>query len=182
MDETKIPTVEELLAKAKKSASEVGAEKRAGAYPELKHGQLLFQCGEYPEPKEYITLTMNEDNELIKKILGQKGGIDGHAEIPCDHIEWDLPNMEEICKAVKKEFYGEELIERNSILALFKKYLGHEEVGADCKHNLVIKGSKTKFNLLTVREAVASVAKLITQRDAERLICKEIAKKIKNVL
>jgi len=181
MDETKNMTVEDLLAKVRKSAANKGVA-AANAYPEISKGKLLFQDAEYPEQKEYITLSMNENQELVKKILNERGSLAGHPEIPTDPIQWDLPNLDDICAAITKEFDGSKMVSANEVANKIGKLLGTQEFYVAGDHHLVVKGAKTKFDMTEVKEAVAALNKFLSLADAEKLVAKAIANKIKDVL
>jgi len=158
---------------------------RESAYPELSKGKLLFQTEEYDAPKEYITLQMKEDKTMIKKILDQRGCLTGHPEIPCDSIAWDMPNLDCIQKAIREEFPDGKLIEEKGgdIAKLISKYLGGTPVSFGCSnYKLTVKSVATKFKLKDIDAAVRSLSVILPAKEAERIVAKEIAKKIQNVL
>lgn len=215
MDETKNPSLDEMLdqpklrtAEAMKTEDDKHAEAEAEdlidrlkkgrgrhphnvqtppreeAYPELAKGKLLFQCEEYEAPKEYITLSMKEDKGLIKKILDQKGCLTGHPEIPVNPFEWDLPDLDCITKAINEEFPDAKLVAEKGdrVAELIGKYMGNVHVEFTCTGKLLVRGTETKFRMRDVHAAVKALAVVIPASKAEKIVAKEIAGMISNVL
>jgi len=155
------------------------------AYPTLEKGKLLFQCAEYDQPKEYITLTMNESKEMIKKIMDEKGSLTDHPDIPVEEIPWGMETLENIYSAVNEVFPDPKKVEANDnrMFELISKYMGGGQVTYNrWKNKLCVKGVETKLDTREINAAVVALSALLPPREAERIVARELAKKIANVL
>jgi hypothetical protein len=192
MDETKSVNLEEMLkindvdkqtASFRANAARQEAA-RQEAYPELSKGQLTFESAEFPCHKEYISLSMKEDKTLIKKILDQKGSLTKHPEIPVEGT-WDLPDIDCIANAVNEEFPDEKLVSKkgSDIAQQVAKYMGNNAHAVfTCRKKLTVNGTETKFNMDDLHAAVKALSVVLPARKAERIVAKEIAVMIKNVI
>jgi len=168
-------------------------------YKELPKGKLLFEniilCANenniFPDckiEKEYINLSTPVSKEYIKKVMEEKGNLVGHPEIPSTDVGCDTQvNYTKLYEEEKTEkTITDDLIKLN-VLNRITNYLSHnsnaEIVNYD-RHTqkLIVKEVETKFDMRQICEAVKALSLVIPTKEAERLICKEIATKIKNVL
>jgi hypothetical protein len=171
--------------KAGKRKTERAKYTKTEAYPELPKGKLLFQCEEYEQPKEYITLTMNENKDLIKKIMDEKGALTDHPPIPVDEIKWGMESLENIYSAVQEVFPDPKKVEANDnrMFELISKYMGGGVVTYNrWKNKLCVKGIETKFDMREINAAVTALSAILPPREAEKVVARELGKKIANVL
>ncbi len=171
--------------KVKKTLNSCNPGKQEHAYPNLSKGKLLFQTEEYQAPKEYIVLQMNENKELVKKILDEKGCLTGHPEIPCPTMQWDMPKLDQIYAAVKDEFPDEKamIVKNKDITDKISTLLGGVQVSFNrSNYHLMVKTAETKFDIREINAAVKALANLFPEKEAEKIVAREIAKKIQNVL
>ena len=127
---------------------------------------------------------MNEDKRLIKKILDQKGSLTGHPDIVVNRFDWDLPDLDCITKAVNEEFPSNKYVAEKSdrIADLIGNYMGNVAVAFACDGKLMVRDIETKFRMRDVHAAVKALAVVVPQNKAEKIVAKEIAGMISNVL
>jgi len=175
----------------KKVLNSCNPSRREDAYPELPKGKLLYITNQpFDEDakkeviKEYLTLQMKETKDDIKKIMEQKGDLDHPVQIP--HLEL---NPDQLQSAISEAFPDESNNKRFCEL-LAKRLKGHcgrsattPCVGvAHTAKRLTIDNVVTKFDTRDIAGAIQSLARVIPEREALRVVVKEIAKKIKGCL
>lgn len=154
------------------------------AYPDLPKGRLLYTQKESFDldeedkkkiAKEYITLRMKESRQEIEEILNQKGDVSHPVQIP--HLEF---NHDEVQKAISEAFPEES--ENGRFCKMLSKRLGMQAEFSRKTSKLLVKGVATKFDTRDLVGAVQALARVLPVKDAERLVVREVAKKIKAVL
>ena len=167
----------------KKLLNSCNPSRREDAYPDLPKGNLLYITNQPFDDdakkeviKEYLTLQMKESKDDIKKIMEQKGDLDHPVQIP--HLEL---NPDQLQSAISEAFPDESNNKRFCEL-LAKRLRGHRVGMAQTAKRLTIDNVVTKFNTRDIAGAIQSLARVLPEREALRVVVKEVANKIKGCL